>query len=124
MGSKRFQPPEEPEPWTYPKYCTYTAPACAQTKGEDGFAFGSEDCLYLNVWRPAVKRNNGSASAGGNSNSSASGGNNAAEGLPVMVWLHGGGFIYGDAGNHNGAYIAAKHNMIVVNIQYRLDVFG
>lgn len=64
----------------------------------------SEDCLYLNVWSPAVDR---------------------AAGLPVMVWIHGGshrgGWSYEP--NYAGQSLAG-HGVIVVSIAYRLDIFG
>jgi para-nitrobenzyl esterase len=62
----------------------------------------SEDCLYLNVWAP-VK----------------------AKGAPVMVWIHGGGFVTGSASEprQDGERLAAK-GVVVVGINYRLGVFG
>lgn len=65
----------------------------------------SEDCLYLNVWRPS-----------GISNAN----------LPVMVWVYGGGYTTGTSTLevYNGTYLAAKHDVIVVSMQYRLGAFG
>ena len=64
----------------------------------------SEDCLYLNVWTPA---------------------SSASEKLPVLVWIHGGGLIWG-AGTepiYDGSAIARK-GVVVVSLNYRLNVFG
>jgi carboxylesterase type B len=64
-----------------------------------------EDCLYLNVWVPAGQKE---------------------ERLPVMIFIHGGGFI-GGSGNleiYNGSYLAASGDVIVVTINYRLGVLG
>ena len=63
----------------------------------------SEDCLYLNVWRP---KKSGI--------------------FPVMVWVHGGGY-YGGAANtpmYWGDRLAEDGDMVVVSINYRLNIFG
>ena len=50
--------------------------------------------------------------------------------LPVMAWIHGGGFIFGDAeggpigGSFNGTALATAHNVVLVSLQYRLDTLG
>lgn len=62
---------------------------------------GNEDCLYLNVWSPPN-----------------------AVGLPVMLWIHGGGNSIGSGSPYNGAILAARHNVVVVTINYRLGVLG
>ncbi len=62
-----------------------------------------EDCLCLNVW--TLGRENK---------------------RPVMVWLHGGGFTTGSGGSHyfNGTNLATKHDVVVVTINHRLNLFG
>src|SRR5262249_32484581 len=63
-----------------------------------------EDCLYLNVWTPATS---------------------SSQSLPVMVWIHGGSNLNG-AGSQpefDGSHLASK-GVVVVTINYRLDVFG
>lgn len=67
---------------------------------------GSEACLYLNVWAPP-------GASGGSA-------------LPVMVFIHGGAFVTGTGGAqlYRGAYLAAKGNVVVVTINYRLGPFG
>ena len=75
---------------------------CKELGGGDPGAF-SEDCLYLNVWAPAER----------------------AQPLPVMVWLHGGGFTIG-AGSlppYDGKALA-RRNVIVVTVNYRLGHLG
>ena len=62
---------------------------------------GSEDCLTLNVWSPPN-----------------------ASGLPVMLWIHGGGNSIGHGGNVNGGNLAVGGNLVVVSINYRLGLFG
>ncbi len=64
-----------------------------------------EDCLCLNVW---------------------SAGLGTARRRPVMVWLHGGGFTAGSGGApmYDGTALASKHDVVVVTINHRLNVFG
>ena len=64
----------------------------------------SEDCLYLNVWTPA---------------------NSAGDKLPVMFWIHGGGFTFGSASidGYDGENLARK-GVVVVTSNYRLGIFG
>src|SRR5207253_8299359 len=64
----------------------------------------SEDCLYLNIWTLAKS---------------------AKDRLPVMVWIHGGGFTRGFAGtsSYNGEVLARK-GAVIVTINYRLGIFG
>jgi para-nitrobenzyl esterase len=72
----------------------------------DPFTIGtSEDCLYLNIWTPAE--------LGGSAR------------LPVMVWIHGGGFAVGSGAEprYDGAALAAR-GIIVVTVNYRLGAFG
>lgn len=62
----------------------------------------SEDCLYLNVITPAQ---------------------NTTDKLPVLVWIHGGGFSTGNADNDKGVQFA-KDGIVYVSIEYRVNVFG
>ncbi|XP_071941121.1 acetylcholinesterase-like [Antedon mediterranea] len=64
----------------------------------------SEDCLYLNIWAPS----------------------NRTELLPVMLWIHGGGFIsgYGSNYHYNGRPLVSYNNIIMVSTNYRLGAFG
>ncbi|KAK1229851.1 hypothetical protein PQX77_007069 [Marasmius sp. AFHP31] len=66
----------------------------------------SEDCLFLNVYHP--------------------GDSTPAENLPVIVWIHGGGYIQGGLPGYNGGDIISqsKGGVVVVTIQYRLGLFG
>ncbi|KAL7554356.1 hypothetical protein ACHAWF_017798 [Thalassiosira exigua] len=89
-------------------------PACAQPPSPwMGVGSLEEDCLYLNIWRPKETSDDD--------------GNNDEGGLlPVMLWIHGGGFVFG-SGNHanfNGANLAGNEDVVVVTINYRLNVFG
>ncbi|EIW78157.1 alpha beta-hydrolase [Coniophora puteana RWD-64-598 SS2] len=68
----------------------------------------SEDCLYLNVYTPADLSSSTNAS------------------LPVLVWIHGGGYVAGGASGFDGVDIVQEsaNGLVVVIIQYRLGVFG
>ncbi len=82
-------------------------PACPQS---DSDLFGpvgetSEDCLYLNVWTPT---------------------SSASARLPVMFWIHGGGFLAGSSGkaSYDGAALALRGDVVVVTHNYRLGPLG
>lgn len=116
-GSGRFKAPRPIAPWTGVKQAVAYGhaapqgasmlPAPAQATGVslvgDGATF-SEDCLYLNVWTPAL----GSGKR------------------PVMVWLHGGGFSSGSGASalYDGANLARTHDVVVLTINHRLNAFG
>jgi len=74
---------------------------------EGGALVGDEDCLYLNVWAPP-----GIAS------------NQAAAQLPVMFWIHGGGNVWGYAGQYEMGRLAVTQNVVVVSTNYRLGPLG
>lgn len=67
-----------------------------------GVPNGSEDCLYLNIWRPEQAESN----------------------LPVFVFLHGGGNIGGSGKDFQGGILARETNSIVVTVNYRLGAMG
>jgi para-nitrobenzyl esterase len=120
VGALRWQPPQEPEAWATPRATTAFANACAQygrvygpgsnNKHDETIAttlnqaVGSEDCLYLNVWRPATDATN----------------------LPVIVFLHGGSNVSGYTADpvYDGAALARTANAIVVTPNFRLGVLG
>ncbi|XP_046586903.1 esterase FE4 isoform X3 [Neodiprion lecontei] len=83
----------------------YGAP-CAQYDFINKTIIGGDDCLYLNVYLPSNEER-------------------PKRGLPVMVWIHGGGFVNGSADNFiYGPDYIIKKNVIVVTINYRLGVLG
>lgn len=105
VGDRRWLPPAPVEPWTATAVTTVFAPACPQDPDPHEMAEGtltSEDCLHLNVWTPSV---DGTA--------------------PVMVFIHGGGFIAGSTLDpwYDGAAFAAR-GVVLVTFQYRLGPLG
>ena len=80
--------------------------------GDEAATYG-EDCLYLNVYIPLDSSINSS-----NINNSLS-----QMSLPVMVWIHGGGYTIGAGSQYPGTSLAAQ-GVVLVTINYRLDVFG
>ncbi|QXE33257.1 carboxylesterase family protein [Streptomyces sp. GMY02] len=107
VGDRRWQPPGRPEPWEGVRDASRFGPVCPQTRGASfdlRVSAQSEDCLHLNVWTQTLERE-------------------ARQ--PVMVWIHGGGFL-GGAGSEDafdGARLAAR-GVTVVTVNYRLGAFG
>jgi para-nitrobenzyl esterase len=107
VGPLRWREPQPVNPWNDVRKADKFAPACIQTgvsmPGETPPAV-SEDCLYLNIWTPAQ---------------------NAHAGLPVMVWIYGGGFSNGSASMplYWGDRLARK-GALVVTFGYRAGPFG
>jgi para-nitrobenzyl esterase len=102
IGPLRWRPPQPPARWHGIRTATSFAPHCPQPTGVFGRASTSEDCLYLNVFAPAGHRDSG---------------------LPVMVWIHGGGFVGGESDDYNPSGLVAD-GVIVVTINYRLGALG
>ena len=103
VGELRWRPPQPPAPWRGIRDASQYAPSCPQTPGlfkPPGPE--SEDCLYLNVSTPTLHRK-------------------AA--LPVLVWIHGGGFTQDGSLNYDGTKLAAN-GIVVVTINYRLGALG
>lgn len=103
VGKLRWRPPQPPEEWTGVRQCNEFGPKSLQGK-RGGVRGQSEDCLYLNVWAPRDKK---------------------TEKLPVMVWIHGGGFTQGSG--HQASYDGtqlARRGVVLVTINYRLGALG
>jgi para-nitrobenzyl esterase len=108
VGNLRWQPPQPAPKWhdtlaakDFGHHCYQTNPFADMTFLDAG---PSEDCLNLNIWSPA-KAKPGS--------------------LPVMVWIHGGGYTAGSASEprHDGQFLA-RRNVVIVTLNYRLGIFG
>jgi para-nitrobenzyl esterase len=105
VGALRWRPPEPTAGWHGIRDASKPGNVCAQT---GSIATGvpatstAEDCLYLNVYTPP----------------------DAGRRLPVMVWIHGGGFTGGAGSIYDGATLAVSGHVVVVTINYRLGPFG
>lgn len=94
----------------HPNWCPQVTNGLDSGYGyEVGVLMGDEDCLYLNIYAPAFEPEDVPT---------------GAETLPVMVWIHGGGNTWGRAEQYDASTLAARENMIVVVIQYRLGQLG
>ncbi|CAL1541951.1 unnamed protein product [Lymnaea stagnalis] len=116
VGELRFKPPVPAQPWQDPRDVTQRPNSCWQVIDTAFNRFPgvemwnpntprSEDCLYLNVWRPA---------------------GNMSSAKPIMVWIYGGGFSSGSStlDVYDGSELTARNDVIVVSIAYRVGVMG
>jgi para-nitrobenzyl esterase len=124
-GARRFLPPRKPKRWTTVADATHFGPPAMQmptgTAGEEPktdlakslqsvyptlaeWKANGEDCLFLNVWTPATGTGK----------------------RPIMVWLHGGGFVYGSGAwpSYDGGNLAKNGDVVVVTLNHRLNAFG
>ncbi|XP_069696462.1 carboxylic ester hydrolase-like isoform X2 [Periplaneta americana] len=112
VGELRFQPPQPPEPWTGVLKATKEGPDCIQrpfpAKPSSPEIVGDEDCLYLNVYTPQLPEDE-----------------EATELLPVMFWIHGGGWVGGSGSTelYGPKYLLDKE-IVLVTINYRLGPLG
>ena len=107
VGDLRWKSPAPVSPWTGVRKADAFGAQCLQPQVFDDIVFdrpASEDCLYLNLWTPAAR---------------------ADAKLPVMVWIHGGGYQAGASHEprHDGVRLA-RNGVVLVAINYRMGVFG
>jgi para-nitrobenzyl esterase len=109
VGDLRWKPPASALKWKDTRDATQYGARCYQGRVFEDMVFQdsgmSEDCLYLNVFTPAGQSGHGK--------------------LPVMFWIHGGGYTGGSASEprHNGDFLPLK-GVVLVTINYRLGIFG
>ena len=117
VGALRWRAPRPAPPWNGTREALASGQPCTQLssvfsgedRSNDGRPIGGEDCLYLNVWAPRFEP--GQVPAG-------------EARLPVMLWIHGGGNTIGSAAFYDGGNLAARRDVVVVAINYRLGPFG
>jgi para-nitrobenzyl esterase len=107
----RFASPSPPAPWAEPRELTERGPVCPQLPSRLVFVTGSvteglqrsERCQVLSVTAPTD-----------------------ADGLPVMVWFHGGAYVSGggESPNYDPDALVAEGRVVVVTVSYRLGIFG
>lgn len=106
VGDLRWRAPRPPAKWSGVRQADKYAPYCMQANVGPTYSrsTASEDCLYLNIWTPAKSAN---------------------DKIPVLVWIHGGGFSAG--ANMEPLFdgdVLAKKGVVLVNITYRLGILG
>jgi para-nitrobenzyl esterase len=109
VGDLRWRAPVAPDPWTDIADATAFGPVSPQPKSPIPLGPGTrvdEDCLFLNVWAPS--------------------GAEAGDTKPVMVWVHGGAYIFGSGSQplYDGQNLASRGDVVVVTLNYRMGVFG
>ena len=100
-GRLRWRAPEAPGVWRNVRDATHFGPQCPQPQPSGAV---NEDCLTLNVWTSA---------------------RSISQRLPVMVWIHGGGFFRGSGSNsaYDGEALA-RRGVVLVTLNYRLGALG
>jgi carboxylesterase type B len=104
VGDLRWRAPRPPAGWSGVRDAGRYGNRCPVLPSGNGPRSETEDCLYLNVYRPAGAR--------------------AGDRRPVYLWIHGGGLQNGSSDQHDGSTIARATGLVVVSINYRLGVFG
>jgi para-nitrobenzyl esterase len=110
-GENRWRAPQPHRGWQGRREALEFAPRCAQltNKGDEdeglepGQVIGSEDCLAVDIYAPADA---------------------AGRNLPVMVWIHGGGNVWGRSSLYDGSNLAVNENVVVVAVQFRVGPLG
>jgi para-nitrobenzyl esterase len=113
VGDLRWRPPQPAARWTGVRQAAEFGADCMQGRfgpppaaaaGAPAARVPSEDCLFLNVWRPAAP---------------------TVRRLPVMVWIYGGGFVGGSSASPSTSGVQfAKDGVILVSVNYRVGRFG
>ncbi|WP_328296770.1 carboxylesterase family protein [Streptomyces sp. NBC_00435] len=106
VGASRLRAPREPRRWSGVREAGRQAPACLQFSpfGLRDPGAVSEDCLYLDVYRPRGVR--------------------TGDRLPVILWMHGGAYSQGTGTQFGGRTMAELTGSIVISINYRLGQLG
>ncbi len=104
-GRLRWRAPQPPAEWHGVRDATTFAPSCPQAQGSSTLGPQDEDCLYLNVSTPRLNDHRHERD------------------LPVLVWIHGGGFTSGGSRDYDPTKLMAE-GIVVVTVNYRLGALG
>lgn len=115
IADLRWRAPRPPKAWSGRREALKPAPWCPQVlnalDGVDpkryGEIVGQEDCLYLDIYAPAMSAQEAAGAR-----------------LPVMMWIHGGSNVWGRAEQYDASALAARQKVIVVVVQYRFGFLG
>jgi len=109
VGPLRFQPPQRHPGWSGVTDALEHNNKCLQIDFFKNMTLqGDEDCLFANVYTPQLPKLKGEVG-----------------GLPVMVWIHGGGFFFGDGNTeYYGPNYFMDEAVVLVTLNYRLGPFG
>ena len=97
----RFGPPRAPTPWAQPLNATAYNAGCINFHASAAGADATEDCLTANIWLPA----------------------SPTPGAPLLIWIHGGGFVFGN-GAGDFSRLANGTGAVIVSLNYRLGSLG
>jgi para-nitrobenzyl esterase len=103
-GALRWAPPQPVRPWSGVRAAGRSRPPCAQP-GKPPQGSTSEDCLHLDITTPATRPAQGHP-------------------LPVLVFLHGGGFTSGTGTDYDPARMVVRSGIVVVTVDFRLGIMG
>jgi para-nitrobenzyl esterase len=103
-GDLRWRPPAPPAAWQGVRDATQFGASCPQVPSSFSTGPYDENCLFLNVYTKSLHGNDGDR-------------------LPVLVWIHGGGYTQGDGRGFDGMKLA-QSGVLVVTINYRLGALG
>ena len=104
LADLRWRAPLAPKPYSGTLQATKFPAPCVQGRVAADLPTPSEDCLYLNLYRPA--------------------GSKEGKKMPVLIYFHGGGFAAGTGSARDGVDLAAGNDMIVIMPNYRLGSLG
>jgi para-nitrobenzyl esterase len=108
LGDLRWTPPQRHGRWHGVLDATQIGNYCPQFDPfGTGTVTGNENCLFLNIYTPGLKKNQ-----------------DRDDSLPVMVWIHGGALVQGEGGQYDPTPLVEKGGVIVVTVNYRLGVIG
>ncbi|MEU4195624.1 carboxylesterase family protein [Kribbella sp. NPDC026611] len=103
VGKLRWKAPQPVQPWSGVRASALGNPCPQEANSEVPKGASDEDCLYVNVTTPAAR---------------------SAKPRAVVVWIPGGGFFQGAGNSYEASKFAARGDVVVVTVNYRLGIYG